>query len=84
MNEHGYQQSPITPGLWKHDVRPILFTLCVDDFGVKYTGREHAEHLKNFLNKHYKCSQDWDGKSYLGMNINWDHNGHKVHVSMLD
>jgi len=79
LNEHGYRQSHITPGLWKHD---ISFTLCVNDFGVKYTGREHAEHLTNVLNKHYKCSQDWDGKRYLGMDIDWDHDGLKVHVSM--
>ena len=51
LNEHGYRQSQITPGLWKHDVRPISFTLCVDNFGVKYTGHEHAEHLTNVLNK---------------------------------
>eukprot|EP00804_Cyclotella_cryptica_P016108 CCRYP_004214-RA/>CCRYP_004214-RA protein AED:0.22 eAED:0.20 QI:0/0/0/1/0/0.66/3/0/877 len=31
----GYRQSSITPGFWKHDWRPISFTLCVDDFGVK-------------------------------------------------
>eukprot|EP00804_Cyclotella_cryptica_P006952 CCRYP_007096-RA/>CCRYP_007096-RA protein AED:0.31 eAED:0.29 QI:0/0/0/1/0/0/3/0/365 len=35
----GYQQSTITPGFYKHDWRPISFTLCVDDFGVKYTGK---------------------------------------------
>jgi hypothetical protein len=32
LNEHGYQQSQITPGLWKHALRPISFTLCVNDF----------------------------------------------------
>ena len=70
LNKHGYRQSPITPGLWKHDVQPISFTLCVDDFGVKYVGRKHAEHLLQVLNSHYECSQDWDGKQYVGMNIN--------------
>ena len=70
--------------VWKHDTRPISFTLCVDDFGVKYVGREHAEHLKNVLNEHYKCAVDWDGKKYLGMDIDWDYDGRKVHVSMLD
>ena len=84
LNKHDYQQSPITPGLWKHDTRPISFTLCVDDFGVKYVGREHAEHLRNVLNEHYKCAVDWDGKKYLGMDIDWDYEGHKVHVSMLE
>eukprot|EP00804_Cyclotella_cryptica_P003824 CCRYP_018941-RA/>CCRYP_018941-RA protein AED:0.08 eAED:0.08 QI:0/-1/0/1/-1/0/1/0/151 len=33
---NGYRQSSITPGFWKHNWRPISFTLCVDDFGVKY------------------------------------------------
>jgi hypothetical protein len=28
--------------------------------------------------------QDWDGQHYLGMNINWDYNDKKVHVSMLE
>jgi hypothetical protein len=84
LNKHGYHQSPIMPGLWKHDTRPISFTLCVDNFGVKYVGREHAEHLRNVLNKHYKCAVDWDGKKYLGMDIDWDYEGHKVHVSMLE
>ena len=38
LNEDGYFQSKITPGYWKHNTRPIAFTLCVDDFGVKYVG----------------------------------------------
>jgi hypothetical protein len=32
----------------------------------------------------HKCSQDWDGQCYLGMNIDWDYNDKKVHVSMLE
>ncbi len=37
LNKHGYHQSKLVPGLWKHNTRPIQFTLVVDDFGVKYT-----------------------------------------------
>jgi hypothetical protein len=36
------------------------------------------------LEEHYKCSIDWDGNQYLGMNMDWDYNGHKVHVSLFD
>ena len=36
LAQHGYHQSEIIPGLWKHESRPILFTLVVDGFGVKY------------------------------------------------
>jgi hypothetical protein len=84
LNEQGYQQSQVTLGLWKHLLRPISFTLCVDNFGVKYLGQEHAEHLLQVLDMHYKCLQDRDGKKYLGMDIDWDYEKRKVHVSMLE
>ena len=32
---HGYLPCKNTPGLWKHINKPILFTLIVDNFGVK-------------------------------------------------
>ncbi len=84
LNEHGYQQSQITPGLWKHTLRHISFTLCINNFGVKYVSQEHAEHLFQVLNMHYKCSQDWDSKKYLSMDIDWDYKQRKVHVLMLE
>jgi hypothetical protein len=36
---HGYHQTKLTPGLWRHVTRPIQFTLVVDDFGVQYMGK---------------------------------------------
>ncbi len=42
---HGYYKCNNTPRLWKHDTRPISFTLVVDDFCVKYFGKEHVDHL---------------------------------------
>ncbi len=84
LNKHGYRQSPITPGLWRHNFCLISFTLCVDNFGIKYVGCEHVEHLSGILKEHYKCSQDWSGARYLGMTINWDYINKSVHVSMLD
>jgi hypothetical protein len=56
LNKHGYCQSPIAPGLWRHNFCPISFTLCVDNFGTKYVGREHIAHFSGILNEHYKCS----------------------------
>ena len=52
LNEHGYHQRKLVPGLWKHDTRPIQFTLVVDDFGVKYVGKEQAVHLQKVLEAH--------------------------------
>ena len=49
LNKAGYHQSVTTPGFWKHEWRPISFTLVVDDFGVKYVGKQNADHLKEML-----------------------------------
>ena len=57
LNKEGYFQSKLVAGLWAHKTRPIQFTLVVDDFGVKYVGQEHANHLLNTLEKHYKVTQ---------------------------
>jgi hypothetical protein len=45
LSKDGYQPTQHTHGLWKHDTHPVSFSLVVDDFGVKYVGRENAEHL---------------------------------------
>lgn len=49
LARHGYFEQPHTPGLWKHVSRPVWFNLCVDDFGIKYIGREHLRHLYDAL-----------------------------------
>ena len=40
LNDKGYSQDNLVPGLWTHSWRPITLTLCVDDFGVKYVGKK--------------------------------------------
>jgi hypothetical protein len=45
LAKDGYRPTQHTHGLWTHDTRPISFSLVMDNFGVKYVGREHAEHL---------------------------------------
>ncbi len=82
LKQHGYTQSKTTPGLWSHKTRLIQFSLIVDDFEVKYVGKENAMHLLNTIQKYYKCSCDWDGKRYCGLTIKWDYEGRKVHLSM--
>jgi hypothetical protein len=47
----GYYPARHTPGLWLHKTRPISFSLVVDDFAVKYVGKQHADHLRNALLK---------------------------------
>ena len=82
LNKEGYRQSKLVPGLWKHKWRPIQFTLVVDDFGVKYVGKEHALHLKKTLEKHYSVTDDWSGGRYIGITLDWDYSRRQVHLSM--
>jgi hypothetical protein len=45
----------------------------VDDFGVKHVGKEHAQHLINFLQQKYTITTDWTGALYVRLHINWDY-----------
>ena len=80
--KQGYTQSKVTPGFWTHAWRPISFTLLVDDFGVKYVGKEHANHLVRVLKEKYEISEDWGGKKYIGLTFDCDYRKRQVHVSM--
>ena len=82
LMKHGYAQSKVTPGFWTHSWRPISFTLVVNDFGVKYVGKEHADQLVRFLKEKYEISEDWEGKKYIGLTFDWDYINRQVHVSM--
>eukprot|EP00804_Cyclotella_cryptica_P006241 CCRYP_010113-RD/>CCRYP_010113-RD protein AED:0.35 eAED:0.35 QI:0/-1/0/1/-1/0/1/0/168 len=78
LQANGYHQSKLNPGFWTHDWRPICFALCVDDFGVKYVGKVHAEHLINMLTGHYDISTDWDGRRYIGLTLQWDYRNRRT------
>ena len=56
--------------------------LIVDDFGVKYVGKEHADHLISVLRGHYTDDTDWDGKKYCGITLDSDYVKGEVHLSM--
>ena len=45
LEKEGHYEARTTPVLWRHKWRPIQFSLVVDDFGVEYVGKQHAEHL---------------------------------------
>ena len=58
LAKDGYHQSKMFPGLFHHELRPISFCLVVDDFGIKYVGKENAEHLINTLKSKYTITID--------------------------
>ena len=58
------------PGLITHVTRPIQFSLVVDDFGVKYVGKENVDHLIKTLERHYdKILVDWEGRLCCGITL---------------
>ena len=82
LAKHGYFQSNSVQGLWKHETRPIVFSLVVDDFGVKYVNKQDVDHLMNVLKEDYKVTEDWKGERYIGLHMRWDYEGQQVHVAM--
>ena len=82
LNEHGYFQSKLVPGLWKHITRPISFTLVVNNFGVKYVGKEHIDHLMTVFQEHYQVKANGTGNRYIGIYMAWDYNKGQGHLYM--
>ncbi len=70
LAKHGYFKQPHTPGLWKHSSRPVWFNLAVDDFGIKYIGKEHLQHLYDALQKEtYGIVENQTSNIYGGINL---------------
>ena len=79
---HRYCPEPLTPGLWRRDTRDIVFSLVVDDFGVRYTSRDDADHLLATLATKYQLSTDWTGARYCELTLKWDFHARTCDVSM--
>ena len=82
IDEHGYYQSATTPGYWWHRWRPISFVLIVDDFGIKYVGKQHAEHLLTALCQYYKVTMDWTGSKFAGIDFTWNYQARTIRLTM--
>jgi len=82
LNEHGYSQCRNTPALFKHKTRPVTFSLVVDDFGIKYKGNDHLEHLFDTLRLIYRITTDLKGSRYIGLSIDYNKSARTVTISM--
>ena len=82
LEPFGYKPCPRTPGLWKHDKRPISFALVVDDFAVKYVKKEHLQHLLRALQSKYKITIDEKAQQFCGIKLQWNYRKRKVKLSM--
>jgi len=82
LRQAGYNETGITPGLFKHESNSIIFCLTVDDFGIQYVGKEDALHLRDHLAKEYVLTEDWEGKNYCGIDLEWDYVNRHVTLSI--
>jgi hypothetical protein len=54
LSKHGYRPVRNTPCILRHDTRDaVVFSLVVDDFGIKYKNQADAEHLLLVLQELY-------------------------------
>ncbi len=65
-------KSATTPRLWNHKRHPVQFCLIVDNFGVKYIGVEHFNHLFDLLKNYHGVQVNMMGDELAGMDIKWD------------
>ena len=82
LKPFGYAPVRGYPNIWKHNTRQTIFSLCVDDFGIKYLNLDDANHLLSALRTRYRISTDWTGSKYLGLTINWNYHKRFVEISM--
>ena len=79
---HGSHELQHMSGLWTHETHPIWFTLVVDDFGIKYFGKEHADRLLAVLGEEYTVDTDWTGSLYVGITLDWEYQQGHIDLSM--
>ena len=65
LKPYGYEPWKFTQGLCTHRTNGITFTLCVDDFGIKYTYRANALHLLDALKKNTQFQRTGREKSIV-------------------
>jgi hypothetical protein len=54
----------------------------VEDFTVKYVGKQHAEHLRDALLLTYELTTDWTATVYSRMTLKWDYKSRTCDISM--
>jgi hypothetical protein len=59
-----------------------MFNLVVDNFGMKYVGKEHAGHLIWCIKQKYELTKDGAGNLYCSIKLSWDYGAQTLDISM--
>ena len=54
----------------------------MDDFGVEYVGKQHAEHLATILKIYHNITEDWEGKKYACIDLKWGYDKRTYRATM--
>jgi hypothetical protein len=54
----------------------------VDDFGIEYCERRHADHLLAALQQDYTVTTDWAGTKFAGIDLTWNYKIRMCRLSM--
>ena len=60
-----------------------MFCLAVSDFGIKYAGERHSQHLLATLQEHYTVTNDWEEKKYAVIDLEWDYKSCTRQLNMV-
>lgn len=78
---HDYHETR-TPCLFRHISNGTDFTLVVNDFGIKYSSKEGAQHLIDTPRLLYVIKIDWTRSTYIGFTIKFNIPNHTVSLTM--
>ena len=68
--------------LFKHIVCNILFTLVVDDFGIKYTNTADVHCIITIMQEKYTLKVDFNAKQYIGIHPDFNYTKCELICSM--
>ena len=83
LAKHGYSQCISTPCLFRHETNGVAFTLVVDDFLIKYSNKDAADHLLAALRELYILKDDFAStQKYVGITLSHNTARKTIHMSM--
>ena len=73
LEDGGFYEHPLVDCLFIHKTRNIMFTLIVDDMGIKYATQEDLDYLVSVIQPHWKLKVDLTGSRFIGMHLAWQY-----------